>query len=249
MGALNGKKLPSMTAEEIAEATAKPTETATDRFMSGMALECNKCIKDAKGEDVDMQQHLYQIEIDYLKKFKAFNYSEVLLSNEQKAIAEMYFHICGLIIHAVNSGNHTPTPGLCLYTASRSVEYPESKLFLSFQKGDTFLALDAPFIAHMDPGADLKLDDERGIKIVYVLKFAIEDQTGMNFVGAGAVFHQLLDASAHSTMLHILSGLMSPKMANFGAYVAHSQVPACPSSSPSSSSYFAQIRDNDVAGP
>ena len=136
----------------------------------------------------------------------------------------MYFHICGLIIHAVNSGNDTPTKDLCLFTARTTVEYPDNNLFLSFQKGDTFFALDAPFMAHMHPGDSLEWDDEMGIKIVYVLKFAIEEKTGMNFLNAGAVFHQLLDASSHSTMLHILSAIMSPKMAKFAGQIAFSPV-------------------------
>ena len=93
------------------------------------------------------------------------------------------------------------------------------------------MALDAPFSACIAPDSSTVKDTETGIKIVYVLKFAIEEKTGMNFLKAGAVFHQLLDASSHSTMLHILSAIMSPKMAKFGAQIAHSQAAACPSPS------------------
>ena len=112
------------------------------------------------------------------------------------------------------------------------------------------MALDPPFVAHMSADEQLYKDAELGIKIVYVLKYTVDEHEGMRLVSAGAVFHQLLDASGHSFMLHILNGLMSPRMATFGAFVAQKQAPVCPSPSPSSSSASRpQIRDNDVVGP
>ena len=80
------------------------------------------------------------------------------------------------------------------------------------------MALDPPFVAHMSADEQLYKDAELGIKIVYVLKYTVDEYEGMRLVSAGAVFHQLLDASGHSYMLHILSGLMSPKLAEFGAF-------------------------------
>ena len=71
----------------------------------------------------------------------------------------------------------------------------------------------------------------------------------MNFLNAGAVFHQLLDASSHSTMLHILSAIMSPKMAKFAGQIAFSQVAASSSSSSDPGCGFAVVQDNDVAMP
>ena len=111
------------------------------------------------------------------------------------------------------------------------MEYTDSNLFLSYQAGDTFLALDAPFSAHIAPDSSTVWDGEKGIKIVYVLKFQIEEQTGMTFVKAGAVFQQFLDVSAHCTLLHILAALMSPKLAKFAGQIAHLQAAACPSPS------------------
>ena len=228
---VNGNKLPDMTPEDIADARAKPKDTALNRFVTTMSVQCNKSIKDAEGEEVDLEKYLYNFEIEHLKKMVAWHYSEKLCVHDGKSIADVYFQVCGSIIHAVNTGNDKPTNDLCLYTAKQTVEYPDNRLFLSFQKGDTFLALDAPFFAHMDPGDSLQQDHELGIKIVYVLKFAIEDKKGMNFLNAGAVFHQLLDARGHTTMLHILSAIMSPKMAKFAGEIASSQVAAVSSSS------------------
>ena len=111
------------------------------------------------------------------------------------------------------------------------MEYTDSNLFLSYQAGDTFLALDAPFSALIAPDNTTVCDSEKGIKLVYVLKVQIEEQTGMTFVKAGAVFQQFLDASAHCTLVNILSAIMSPKMAKFGAQIAHSQAATCPSPS------------------
>ena len=108
------------------------------------------------------------------------------------------------------------------------MEYTDSNLFLSYQAGDTFLALDAPFSALIAPDNTTVCDSEKGIKLVYVLKVQIEEQTGMTFVKAGAVFQQFLDASAHCTLVNILSAIMSPRMAKFGAEIAHEQTQGCP---------------------
>ena len=67
---INGNKLEPMTAADIAEATTQPKDTALDRFVTTMALDCNKFIKDAQGEDVDMHEFLWSFEIEHLKHLK-----------------------------------------------------------------------------------------------------------------------------------------------------------------------------------
>ena len=186
---------------------------------------------------------MHSFEIDHLKKIRVFHYSELLCVDDENAMAEVYFKLWGLIIHAVTHGNDKPTNDLCLYTANSTVDYGNSSLFLSFQQGDTFLALDAPFMARMDPGENLVMDAAMGIKIVYVLKFVIEEEAGMKLLNAGAAFHQHLDASRHTTLLHICSAILGPKIAKFAGQIAHTQVAAGPSSSSDSASGFALIQD------
>ena len=105
----NGKKLPAMTHEDIAAATSRGSaETATDRFLAGMAYHGNMSIKDGLGEDDAMQDFLYSVEIEYIKGTQAYNCSEILLSKDKTSIARMYFQIIGKLIYAVNSGHDSP---------------------------------------------------------------------------------------------------------------------------------------------
>ena len=101
--------------------------------------------------------------------------------------------------------------------------YPDSEFFLNYQKGDTFLALDAPFSSNIAENDSTVRDTKDGIKLVYLLKFQIEEKRGMHFIRAGAAFEQFLDTSAHFTLVTICSAIMSPRMANFGAEMAHEQ--------------------------
>ena len=113
------------------------------------------------------------------------------------------------------------------------------------------MALDPPFVAHMHANDLVHWDDPCGIKLLYVLQYAVDRQEGMQIVGAGAVFQQLLDASSHTFSLYSLGAIMAPKMASFGAFVSHQQGPLGPSapSPAASSASMPQIFDNDVFGP
>ena len=248
----NGKVMPAMSQEDIKAATSRgSTETATDRFLAGMAYNGNMAIKDGNGEDDALKECLYEFEIDYLKGTQAYWCSEMLLTKVNTKIAQVYFWLTGKFIWAVDHGINSPSNGLTLYTAKKSVDYQGHKLFLSIKVGDTFLALDAPFAARMEANENLHWDDPCGIKLLYVLQYALDRQQGMQIVGAGAVFQQLLDASNHTFSLYSLGAIMAPKMASFGALVSHQQGPLGPSapSPAASSASMPQVFDNDVFGP
>ena len=118
------------------------------------------------------------------------------------------------------------------------------------------MALDPAFISSMTPqDTDMQQDGGRGMKLVYVLKWTIEEPQGIKFLESGAVFQQLLDTAGHTCMLNILSGLMKPKLADFGAWVGAQGTARFPSTSPSAASSSAMISDSglplmhDVGGP
>ena len=242
--------------------------SATDRFLAVMDLAANKCIKDADGQDAAMQDYLYTFEIDHLKKLQAWNFSEVIHQGDPVEAANVYFHICSLIINSLNQGKVKPSTELCLYTVTSSLRY-DNKFFLNVNEGDRVMALDPAFICNMTAkgagpnGTDLSQDGlyaagGRGMKLVYVLKWTIEEPQGIKFLESGAVFQQLLDTAGHTCMLNILSGLMKPKLADFGASIGAGLLPgkkAQPSPSPSAASSSAMISDSglptlhDVGGP
>ena len=98
------------------------------------------------------------------------------------------------------------------------------------------MALDPAFICNMTAkgagpnGTDLPQDGlyaagGRGMKLVYVLKWTIEEPQGIKFLESGAVFEQLLDPATHHCYLNILSGLMKPKLADFGASIGAGLLP------------------------
>ena len=244
--------------------------SATDRFLAVMDLEANKYIKDADGQDADMHDFLYHFEIDHLRNLQAWNFSEVIQKGEPEQAAAVYFHICSLIINSVNAGLVWPTDELCLYKATRALKYDNS-LFLTVNKGDYLMSLDPAFACCMTgkgagpKGTDLQEDgglnlanDGRGLKLVYVLKYTIVEPQGIKFQESGAVFEQLLDPAGHTCMLNILTGIMRPKLADFGASIGAGLLPgkkAQPSTSPSAASSSAMISDSglpplhDVGGP
>ena len=131
------------------------------------------------------------------------------------------------------------------------------------------MAFDPAFVCNMTAkgagpkGTDLQQDGlyaagGRGMKLVYVLKWAIQEPQGIKFLEAGCMFEQLLDPSGHTCMLNILSGMMKPKLADFGASIGAGLLPgkkAQPSASPSAASSSAMISDSglpplhDVGGP
>ena len=125
------------------------------------------------------------------------------------------------------------------------------------------MALDPAFVCCMTAkgagpdGTDLQLDAPcaargpggRGMKLVYVLKWTIEQKQGIRFLESGAVFEQLLDPATHHCYLNILSGLMKPKLADFGAVIGAGLLPgkkAQPSPSPSAASSSAMISDSGL---
>ena len=229
--------------------------SATDKFLAVMDLEANKYIKDADGQDADMHDFLYHFEIDHLRNLQAWNCSEVIQKGDPQAAAHVYFHICSLIINSLNEGKVKPSTELCLYTATRTVSY-ENKFFLNVKKGDYLMALDPAFISSMTPhDTDMQQDGGRGMRLVYVLKWTIEEPQGIKFLESGAVFQQLLHTAGHTCMLNILSGLMKPKLADFGARVGAQATALFPSTSPSAASSSAMISDSglplmhDVGGP
>ena len=241
---INGNKLAPMTAAEMAEATTEPTGTAYDRFVTAMSVECNKFLRIHNGQEVDMNKYLVHYDVNHLQQFNAFKYDQVLRQKNDLEIAKTYFTICGLIINAVDRGNTLPSPTLTIYTAKIAMEYPGNIGFLSFQKGDMFLALDAPFVCHMSASDDIQQDGAiavewgrgmPGVRIAYVLKFTIEEQIGMNIIDGGIVFQQHMDVGAHPTKVQILSKIMSPHIARLGGVIAASGASG-PSPAPSSAS-------------
>ena len=139
--------------------------------------------------------------------------------------------------------------------ANRTVSY-ENKFFLNVKKGDYLMGLDPAFISSMTAkDTEWQQDDPRGMKLVYVLKYTIEEPQGIRFLESGAVFQQLLESAGHTCMLNILSGIMKPKLADFGAWVGAQGNARFPSTSPSAASSSAQISDSglprmhDVGGP
>ena len=233
--------------------------SATDRFLAVMDLEANKCIKDADGQDAGMNAVLYDFEIDHLRNLQAWNFSEVIQKGDPQAAAHVYFHICSLIINSLNEGKVKPSTELCLYTATRTLRY-DNKFFLNVNEGDRVMALDPAFICNMTAkgagpnGTDLPQDGlyaagGRGMKLVYVLKWAIQGPQGIKFLEAGCMFEQLLDPSGHTCMLNLLSGIMKPKLADFGACIGAGLMPgkrAQPSPSPSAASSSAMISDSGL---
>ena len=123
------------------------------------------------------------------------------------------------------------------------------------------MALDPAFICNMTAkgagpnGTDLSQDGlyaagGRGMKLVYVLKWTIQEPQGIKILQAGCVFEQVLDPSGHHSWLSLLAGIMKPKLADVGAFIGAGLMPgkkAQPSPSPSTASSSAMI--TDIAKP
>ena len=111
------------------------------------------------------------------------------------------------------------------------------------------MALDPAFISSMVPreeDTDMQKDGGRGMKLVYVLKWIIQEPQGIKFLESGAVFEQVLDTERHTCMLNILTGLMKPKLGDLGAWIGAQGTARFPSTSPSAASSSAVLSDSGL---
>ena len=80
--------------------------------------------------------------------------------------------------------------------------------------------MDSPVTLRMESTTLTHQDCEQGIRAAYVLKYVIDAEKGMSLMNGGMAFAQHPGSHNHQTNLHILSALMTPKMAGFSAQIA-----------------------------
>ena len=108
--------------------------------------------------------------------------------------------------------------------------------------GDTILALDAPFTLTFDVApAGSYLDAEGGILAVYGLKYEVDEDKGIVFKQAGITMVQHLTSKTHKNQLHIFSGQMTPRLAEFSAMSAANHSGTIGGPAPSSNSTLIMV--------
>ena len=92
------------------------------------------------------------------------------------------------------------------------------------------ITLDNTFVLKMRGASGLVQDDwgmysqEGGMKATYVLMYNLGERNGMHISSGGMVFCQRLSSDRHCYPLNVLAGVMSKRLAMFGAQVASMQV-------------------------
>ena len=165
----------------------------------------------------------------------------MLSRNERQDTLAVYFHIAGTIIHTATEGMSEPGSTLTLCTCVQSVHFPGNTLFMTITDGKTFLSMDSPFTLRMGSNNLIKQDMPDGFRVVYVLKYVIDARKGMSLQEGGLVCAQHLGVHNHQTNLHILSSIMTPKMAGFSAQMAISPSDAACAAAHSSVSRMAEL--------
>ena len=72
----------------------------------------------------------------------------------------------------------------------------------------------------LENGTKVLWDCQGGIRVVWCLKYTLGGRLGMDFIGAGLMFTQLLTSEQHYANLWALGHAMRGKLADFASQIA-----------------------------
>ena len=92
---------------------------------------------------------------------------------------------------------------------------------MSTNEGDKILALDQPFVLSFgDANQGSTMDAPGGIWAVYGFKYDVDGDKGIVIQQSGITMVQHLTIKNDQNQLHIFSGQMTPRLAQFSAMIA-----------------------------
>ena len=113
---------------------------------------------------------------------------------------------------------------------------------MSTNVGDKILALDAPFkLTFGEANEGSIMDAPGGIWAVYGFKYDVDGDKGIVIQHSGITMVQHLTSKNHQNQLHIFSGQMTPRLAQFSAMIAANHSGTIGGPEPSSNSTLSMV--------